>query len=326
MTAVVDSAAGRPQRIVSLLPAATEIVAALGLEGALVGRSHECDEPESVAGLPALTAATIDAAASSRAIHEAVNAACTAAAGTPPALFRLDADLLADLQPDLIVTQAACDVCAVSADDVTRAARALGRPVRVVSLAPVSLADLWRDILAVAAATGTLSRGREVVARLQARCRSVACRVEAPTRSAGGSRPRVAVVEWLDPPMAAGNWVPELVSLAGGDDVLGRTGHHSHWITWEDVARADPDVVILTPCGFTRDRTVAEATAAPIWSHLASLRATRAGRLFVVDGHHLLNRPGPRLVDSLEVIAELLHPGRFAFPATQRHAARLGAG
>jgi iron complex transport system substrate-binding protein len=178
----------------------------------------------------------------------------------------------------------------------------------------------------VAAATGTLPRGREVVARLQARCRSVACRVEALARSTGGSRPRVAVVEWLDPPMAAGNWVPELVALAGGDDVLGRSGGHSHWIGWEDVARADPDVVILAPCGFTRDRTVAEATTAPIWNHLAPLRATRAGRLFVVDGHHLLNRPGPRLVDSLEVIAQLLHPGRFAFPATQRHAARLGDG
>jgi iron complex transport system substrate-binding protein len=326
MTAVVDSAAGRPERIVSLLPAATEIVAALGLEGALVGRSHECDEPESVSGLPALTAAAIDAAGTSRAIHEAVGAACTAAAGSPPALFRLDTDMLATLRPDVIVTQAACDVCAVSADDVTRAARSLGRPVPIVALAPTSLADLWRDIRAVAAATGTLPRGREVVARLQARCRSVACRVEALARSTGGSRPRVAVVEWLDPPMAAGNWVPELVTLAGGDDVLGRTGHHSHWIGWEDVARADPDVVILAPCGFTRDRTVAEATTSPIWNHLAPLRATRAGRLFVVDGHHLLNRPGPRLVDSLEVIAQLLHPGRFEFPATQRHAARLGDG
>lgn len=273
--------------------------------------------------LPALTAAAIDATDSSRAIHEAVGMACAAAAGSPPALFRLDADLLAALRPDLIVTQAACDVCAVSTDDVARAVRSLGRPVPILSLAPTSLADLWRDILAVAAATGTLPRGREVVARLQARCRSLACRVEALARSTGGLRPRVAVVEWLDPPMAAGNWVPELVTLAGGDDVLGRTGGHSHWIDWEDVAHADPDVVILSPCGFTRDRTLAEAKTGPIWNMLATLRATRAGRLFVVDGHHLLNRPGPRLVDSLEVLAQLLHPGRFAFPATERHVSRL---
>ena len=325
MTDVVDNTAGRPGRIVSLLPAATEIVAALGLDEALVGRSHECDEPESVTRLPALTAAAIDATGSSRAIHEEVTAAGTAAAGTPPALFRLDTDLLADLEPDLVLTQAACDVCAVSAADVTRVVRALGRPARIVSLAPTSLADLWRDMLSVAAATGTLPRGRSVVARLQARCRSVACRVEALARSATSPPPRVAVVEWLDPPMAAGNWVPELLSLAGGDDVLGRAGGHSHWIDWQDVVRADPDVVVLAPCGFTRDRTVREATTDPLWRVLAPLRATRTGRLYVVDGHHLLNRPGPRLVDSLEVLAQLLHPGRFAFPATDRHSARLGA-
>jgi iron complex transport system substrate-binding protein len=126
--------------------------------------------------------------------------------------------------------------------------------------------------------------------------------------------------------MVAGNWVPELVTLAGGDDVLGRAGHHSHWMGWEDVARADPDVVILAPCGFTRDRIVAEATTGEIWRRLASLRATREGRLFAIDGHHLLNRPGPRLVDSLEVLAAVLHPGRFAFPAVERHVTRLGGG
>ena len=325
MTTAVDNAAGPPERIVSLVPAATEILAALGLTEALVGRSHECDEPAAVARLPALTAAAIDAAGSSREIHEAVGTACTAAAGGTPALYRLDASLLAQLRPDLIVTQAACDVCAVSADDVARAARALGHPVPIVSLAPLSLADLWRDILAMAAATGTLPLGREVVARLRARCRSVACRVEAVARSAGGPRPRVAVIEWLDPPMAAGNWVPELVALAGGSDVLGNAGRHSHWIGWDDVARADPDVIILAPCGFTRDRTLLEAKTGAAWNVLAPLRATRTGRLFVVDGHHLLNRPGPRLVDSLEVLAQLLHPGLFTFPATDRHAVRLGS-
>ena len=311
-------------RIVSLLPAATEIIAALGLTGSLVGRSHECDEPTEVTGLPALTAAAIDAGRSSRAIHEAVGAAYATAAGGTPALFRLDAALLAAVRPDLIVTQAACDVCAVSADDVGRAVQALGRPVPIVTLAPTTLADLWRDILAVAAATGTLPRGRTLVARLQARCRSIACRVESLARLAGGPRPRVAVIEWLDPPMAAGNWVPELVALAGGEDVLGRAGHHSHWIGWEDVAHADPDIVILAPCGFTRDRIVAEATTGEIWQRLASLRATRSGRLFAIDGHHLLNRPGPRLVDSLEVLSAVLHPGWFAFPAVERHVTRLG--
>jgi iron complex transport system substrate-binding protein len=133
----------------------------------------------------------------------------------------------------------------------------------------------------------------------------------------------VAVIEWLDPPMAAGNWVPELVRLAGGDDVLGQPGSHSHWIAWDDVARVDADVVILAPCGFTLDRVVAEAASPAVRPHLRSLRAARAGRLFAVDGHHLLNRPGPRLVESLEVVAELLWPGEFVFGATRRFARPL---
>jgi iron complex transport system substrate-binding protein len=134
------------------------------------------------------------------------------------------------------------------------------------------------------------------------------------------------LIEWLDPPMAAGNWVPEMVALAGGTDVLGRRGDHSHWITWADVAAADPDVVALIPCGFTLDRVVAEAASPAVGPHLAGLRAAREGRLWAIDGHHLFNRPGPRLVDSLEVLAEILHPGAFSFAATRRFARRIAAG
>jgi iron complex transport system substrate-binding protein len=133
----------------------------------------------------------------------------------------------------------------------------------------------------------------------------------------------VSIIEWLDPPMAAGNWVPELVSLAGGRDVLGKPGEHSYWITWDDVIAADPDIVILVPCGFTLDRVVAEAEAPAIRNRLKMLRAFRTGRIYAVDGHHLFNRPGPRLVDSLEVLAEILHPGRFSFPATRRFARQM---
>jgi iron complex transport system substrate-binding protein len=313
-------------RIVSLLPAATEIAAALGLTPRLVGRSHECDEPAEVAALPALTEARIDAAASSRDIHEQVGRALggadgaqqTCATGGSTALFALDVDRLAALRPDLVLTQAACDVCAISAADVEAAVRQAGVGTRILSLSPTTLDDMLGDILAVGAATGRLARAREVVARLKARCASVRYRTAAVTRSC---RPRVAVIEWLDPPMAAGNWVPELVRIAGGHDVLGQAGSHSHWITWADVAAADPDVVVLIPCGFTLDRVLAEARSATVWPHLAGLRATREGRLWAVDGHRLFNRPGPRLVDSLEVLAEVLHPGLFAFAATQRFAA-----
>jgi iron complex transport system substrate-binding protein len=300
-------------RIVSLLPAATEMAVAIGLADALVGRSHECDHPPEITRLPALTAPRIDAAGSSRAIHEQVERAT--------AMFTLAAERLAALRPDVILTQAACDVCAVAEEDVVAAARAIEPPPRIVSLSSTTLAGVFADILAVGSATGRLAQAREVVARLRARCDSVACRTRA--RAGTSARPRVALIEWLDPPMAAGNWVPELVRLAGGDDVLGQAGQHSHWIDWDDVAGADPDVVVLVPCGFTLDRVVAEADSPAVRPHLESLRAFRAGRAWAVDGHHLFNRPGPRLIDSLEVLAEIVHPGRFAFAATRRFARRL---
>jgi len=319
-----------PQRIVSLLPAATEIVAALGLTDSLVGRSHECDEPAAVATLPALTAPRIDPAASSRAIHEQVGqalggavasspgAASVAGAacgtGTSTALYTLDIDKLAALAPDLILTQAACDVCAISAADVEAAVKKAGVETQVVALSPATLEDVFRDVLAVGAATGRLAKAREVVARLKARVASVACRVGAMQRGRQAEAgPTVAMIEWLDPPMAAGNWVPELVRLAGGNDVLGKPWAHSHWITWSDVAAADPDVVVLVPCGFTLERTIQQARSAAVRPHLERLRAFREGRCFAVDGHNLFNRPGPRLVDSLELLAELLHPGAFRF-------------
>ena len=307
-------------RIVSLLPAATEIAAALGLQSNLVGRSHECDEPAGVASLPALTAARIDASAPSREIHDQVTqiGRTLGAIGTSAALYSLDIDTLASLKPDLILTQAACDVCAISAADVEAAARKAGVNTQVLALSPATLADLLSDILAVGRATGRLAQARDVVARLRARIASLACRVDT-----FSDRPRVAVIEWLDPPMAAGNWVPEMVRLAGGKDLFGAAGSHSHWITWDDVAAGDPDIVILVPCGFTLDRVVAEAGTAAVQPHLARLRAYREGNIVAVDGHHLFNRPGPRLVDSLEVLAEILHPGRFGFAATGRFAQRL---
>jgi iron complex transport system substrate-binding protein len=323
-----------PRRIVSLLPAATEIVAALGLAERLVGRSHECDEPARVERLPALTAPRIDASTNSREIHEQVGralagnaAACVAApdaglrkpspapaaGGGSAALFALDVDTLADLGPDLILTQAACDVCAIAAADVEAAACKAGVGTRVLSLSPATLGDLLADILTVGAATGTLPRARELAARLQARIDSVACRTRALARNSAAKPPRVAMIEWLDPPMAAGNWVPEMVRLAGGEDALGRPGEHSHWISWDDVAAADPDAVVLVPCGFPLDRVVAEAQSPAVRPHLERLRAFHSGRTVAVDGHHLFNRPGPRLVDSLELLAEVLHPGAFRF-------------
>jgi len=253
-----------------------------------------------------------------------VGRSVTVEPGTSTAIFALEIDALAALRPDVILTQATCDVCAISGDDVAEAVRRSAAGVRLVPLVATTLAGLWADILAVGAATGTLPRARELVARLQARSDSVACRVRSLAR-AGQPRQRVAVIEWLDPPMAAGNWVPELVRLAGGEDCLGRPGEHSHWIDWPAVAAGDPDVVILAPCGFTLERIVAEAGLPAVQEQLAPLRATRDHRLWAMDGHHLLNRPGPRLVESLEVLAELFHPDAFHFPETSRYLSRIGS-
>ncbi len=198
----------------------------------------------------------------------------------------------------------------------------------MLTLSPQSLTDLFADMHRVVDAIGRQGEADLAVASLRDRCETVRMKATAAVK-ATGRKPRVAIIEWLDPPMAAGNWVPELVQLAGGDDALAAPATNSaeleaepspaksHWIDWAAVTAADPDVVLLTPCGFALDRVVSEAKSAAVWPHLAGLRPTRKGRLVAVDGHHLFNRPGPRLVDSLEVLAELLHPGAFGFAATQ---------
>lgn len=322
-------------RFVSLLPAATEIVIALGTGSRLVGRSHECDWPAEVTALPVLTKPNLDASRSSREIDQQVKAV------DGEALFSLDEAALARLAPDLILTQAACRVCAIDVDDVIAAAATIVLPAggspQVVTLSPQSLADLFADMHRVGAVLDRAAQAAEVVERLRARCETVEG-TAGKAVTATGQKPRVAIVEWLDPPMAAGNWVPELIQLAGGSDALAQTltdsagsstagfdaaasstaAPKSHWIDWADLEAADPDIVLLTPCGFELDRVVSESKSAAVWPHLAGLRATQTGRLFAVDGHHLFNRPGPRLVDSLEVLAELLHPDVFAFEATQR--------
>jgi iron complex transport system substrate-binding protein len=327
-------------KIASLLPAATEVVAALGAAHRLVGRSHECDWPAEVTALPALTRPILLASLSSGEIDQQVKAAAGGA------LFSLDKTALVRLAPDLILTQATCRVCAIDADEVASAAAKISLPdgstPQVLTLSPQSLADLFADISRVGEAIGLSSQAADVVERLKARCETVE-RAANKAVDAAGQKPCVAIVEWLDPPMAAGNWVPELIHLAGGTDALAptltnradssgtgfdetataTTAPKSHWIEWADLEAADPDVVLLTPCGFEIDRVVSEARSAAVWPHLADLRATREGRLFAVDGHHLFNRPGPRLVDSLEVLAELLHPGVFAFEATARFHRRI---
>ena len=289
-------------RIASLVPSATEIVAALGCAESIVARSHECDWPPQVAQAPACTRARIDARQPSGAIHEEVGKLLAAALS----LYDLDTEILRAARPSHIVTQDQCDVCAVGLPEVeAAAAEFLEAPVQIVSLAPMRLGDVWDDIGRVGAALGV--DAQPVRAGLQARVAAIAER-------AGVLPPkRVLTVEWSDPPMTAGNWVPELVALAGGIDTLGADGSHSPRIAIDAVAAADPDAIVLMPCGYDLPRTVDDGRALladPAWS---GLRAAQAGAVYATDGNAFFNRPGPRLVESLEILAEIIHPAHFAF-------------
>lgn len=289
-------------RIVSLLSSATEIIAALYLGDQLVARSHECDFPPWVRELPCVTASRVRVSSPSGAIDAEIKQ--TLAAGE--SVYRIDAEILRRLRPDLIVTQKQCEVCAVSPRDVQLALAGWPGPKpRIVELNPNCLDDVWTDICAVAAAADVSQRGNSLVADLQDRIQSIA------SRTAAASKPRVACLEWLDPLMAAGNWTPELVALAGGINLLGEAGRHSPWMTWNQLQDADPDLIVLSPCGFDLARTLQDVPLLTAQAGRFELRAVRANRVFATDGNQFFNRPGPRLVDSLEILAEILHPDLF---------------
>ena len=294
------------KRVVSLLPSATEIVAALGCGDRLVGRSHECDYPPGVEALPVCTRPRIDVAGSSAAIDAAVRGAVEAALS----VYAVLDDQLRRLAPDVIVTQDQCEVCAVSLADVEACVAAWsGRPVKLVSLKAQTVAGVDTDIRAVAAALGTGDAGRALVAALARRRDAIADAARALK-----ARPTVACIEWTAPLMAAGNWVPEMVAMAGGRDLFGDAGAHAPALTWQALAAADPQVIVFMPCGFGLARTRAEAAAlaeaTPGWDGLA---AVKAGRVYATDANSFFNRPGPRLAESLEIMAEMLHPQAFDF-------------
>jgi iron complex transport system substrate-binding protein len=292
-------------RVVSLIASATEIVCALGLEDQLVGRSHECDFPPSVRRLPVCTAPKFDVHGSSREIDGRVKSVLQDATS----VYRVDEGLLQRLRPDVVLTQSQCDVCAVSLTDVEDALGAwVGTRPRVLSLAPNRLSDIWEDIRPVAELLEVPGVGAELTGRLRGRMQDI-------ERKAAHSphRPTVACLEWTDPLMAAGNWVPELVEMAGGTNLFGVAGAHSPWMTWEQLCERDPDVIVSLPCGFDLAKTRAETLPLESRAEWSQLRAVRAGRVAVADGNQYFNRPGPRVVESLEILAEILHPREFDF-------------
>jgi iron complex transport system substrate-binding protein len=287
------------RRVVSLIASATEIVCALGRRDWLVGRSHECDFPADVATLPQLTAPKFKVEGSSAEIDRRVQEIVRDGLS----VYRVDGEALKALTPDVIVTQDHCEVCAVSLSDVEAATCTwTGQPVSIVSLKPDSTADTYADIRRVADALGAAAAGEDLVGRMQHRIDAVRAQV------AGRPRPRVAFVEWVEPLMAGGNWMPELIDAAGGHNLFGEAGKHSDWMQWDDLAAADPDVIVVAPCGYNLDRCLEELPlleAKPGWSRL---RAVRNGRVYFADGNAYFNRPGPRLADSTEMLAEMLHP------------------
>jgi iron complex transport system substrate-binding protein len=268
-----------------------------------VGRSHECDFPPGVAALPVCTKPTIDIHADSREIDRAVKDRVRNALS----VYEVFDEVLERLQPTHIITQTQCEVCAVSLRDVERsvAARLASSP-KIVSLTPNSLSDVWDDIRRVAGALEIVEHGESTVASLQGRM----CNISDRARRAG-ARPRVACIEWQEPLMAVGNWMPQLVEMAGGINLLGESGKHSGYLQWTELVMADPDVIVISPCGFDLARTVQQMywlTERPEWSQL---RAVQNRRVYLADGNQYFNRPGPRLVETLEILAEILHPETF---------------
>ena len=291
-------------RIVSLLPAATEIVGILGQLDRLVGVSHECDYPPEVNAKPRVTCCPIHEAALPSAAIDGWVGETLASTGT---LYSMDEPLLRRLKPDIILTQRLCDVCAVGYGTVTAFAATLPGPPQVVNLEPSCLADIFENIRCVARILGVPERGVAAVAALVERVEAVRARL-----SEAKHRPRCFLMEWIDPPFCSGHWGPELVELAGGEETLGLKGKDSARIRWEQVLEAQPEVIVLACCGHKPERTLDDLPILRQYPGWKSLPAVQHGRVYVVDGSAYFSRPGPHIVDSLEILAEILHPDRFA--------------
>lgn len=294
-------------RIVSLLPSATEIVFALGLGDELVGVTHECDWPPEAAGIPVVTRSTHDLASlSSREIDRLVGASIHGGSS----LYELDEAALEAAAPDLILTQELCAVCAVSYRQVNEVARAIDAEISVISLEPTSIEGILNSIATVGAMAEVEEEALDVVAGLRGRLKKLETRLA--KRRAGGQLPvRVVAVEWLDPPFVVGHWVPEQIRRSGGWDLLGREGEKAVPTTWQAIREVDPEMLVLMPCGFHLNDTVAEWNATPKPTFWSELEAVRRGQVFAVDGSAYFSRPGPRVIDGIGLLAEIFDPDGF---------------
>ncbi|RAM48778.1 MAG: cobalamin-binding protein [Hapalosiphonaceae cyanobacterium JJU2] len=293
-------------RIISLIPSGTEILAILGLTDAVVGRSHECDYPPEIQDRPICTQARLKTNVSSGEIHDEVNKLIQSALS----IYEIKTDILERLQPSHIVTQDQCDVCAVSLSEVEKAVAELTQATpQIVSLQPNFIRDVWADIERVANIFQV--DALKVLENLEARVKIVVQKTQGLSQTE--KLPKVACIEWTDPLMVAGNWIPELVTFAGGEPLFSVTGHAATQLKWENLIASNPDIIVFMPCGFDLNRTRQDTellTKRPEWQNL---RANQTGRVYITDGNSYFNRPGPRLVDSLEIMAEILHPEIFEY-------------
>lgn len=294
-------------RVASLLPASTEIIYAVGKGACIAGISHECDYPEECRTRPVLTESKLDAHALSEAIQRDINKLIAESLS----IYRINTELLHDLKPDVIVTQHQCEVCAVSYGAVKEAvAELVGCEPKIVTTSPSRLDDIFEDIYHISDAVGAREEGKRLVERMNDRINEIGNL----SRTAD-DRPTVALLEWINPLMGSGNWMPELADLAESEHVFGDVGQRSPWIDWAGLEETDPDIIVIAPCGFRLEQTLRELpqlTSHPSW---AKLKAVRAGRAFAVDGNAYFNRPGPRIVDSLEILAKITHPELLGEPS-----------
>ena len=303
-------------RVCSLLPGATEIAFALGLGDDVVGVTHECDYPAEARQKPVVVHGSID---SNRLTSIEIDRWVSERLRNNQGLYTIDEERLREAAPDVVLTQGLCDVCAIDYNEVVAAAETLAKKPQIVSLAPNCLNDVLSDVARVGEATGQRQKAEQVIGDLERRISAVREKV-----AKSSDRPRVACLEWFDPVFAAGHWVPEMVEIAGAEDVLGRRGEPSEKVGWQSIRASAPEIIVLMPCGFDVPRTLREAAVLKQVEGWHDLPAVKAGRVFAVNGHAFFSRPGPRLVDGLEILAHIIHPEIFPMQLSPDHVQKIG--
>jgi len=292
------------QRVLSLLSSTTEIIYALGCGDRLVGRSHECDYPEQVSELPVCTFPKFNVDGTSREVDDEVKSLVQSALS----IYYINEKLLKELKPDIIFTQSQCEVCAVSVSDVENALKNIsGLSSKIISVEPNSMEDIFNDILTIAETLNVRKKGKELIDSIKAKIDNTEKIIYQK------SSPSIAAIEWIDPLMAAGNWVPQLIKVAGGKNLFGEAGKHSPWMKYNDLVDKDPEIIIIMPCGYDIKKSLIEIKTLESKKGWGSLKAVRNKNVYITDGNQFFNRPGPRIIESLEILLEIIHPDLSEF-------------